>query len=64
MNRYGNVESERPIVQHIDREEQGGTQHPFSEWHGRGSKEIAALGIELIMQCRQTSKDELEERDE
>lgn len=64
MDWDGNVESKSPVVQHIDREKQSCADAPFAKRHGRRSEEIAAIGVELIVQCRQAGKDELEECDE
>ena len=64
MDWNGDVECERPVVHHVDGKEQRSADTPFSEWNGRWLDEILTIRIELIMQSRETSEYELEERDE
>ena len=63
MNWNGYVESESPIVHHIDREEQRRANAPFTERNRRGPNKVTAIGIELVMQCRNTCEHELKESD-
>jgi hypothetical protein len=49
MNRYGDVESKRPVVQHIDREEQARAYAPFPERYGRRADEVSSIGVELVV---------------
>ena len=58
------VECERPVIHHVDRKEQGGTNDPFFERYRRWFDKKAVSGVELIVQSRQASKDELKKGDE
>lgn len=58
------VECERPIVHHVDREEQSCTGDPFLERYRRRLDKKAVSRVELIVQSRQASKYKLEEGDE
>ena len=49
MDRYGNVESESPVIQHVDREEQRRADAPFSKWHRRRPEEITTVGVKLVV---------------
>jgi hypothetical protein len=49
MNRYGDVESKRPVVQHIDREEQACAYAPFPERNRGRADEVSSIRVELVV---------------
>lgn len=64
MDWDGDVKSKCPVVEHVDCEEQYCADAPFSEWYRRRFEKVATVWIELIVQCRETRENELEESDE
>ena len=64
MHGNGDVESESPVIQHVDCEEQCCANAPFSKWYWRRLDEVASFRVELVVQSREAREDELEQGDE
>ena len=64
MYRDGDVESESPVIQHVDCKKQCGANAPFSKRYWRRLDEVASFRVELVVQGREAREDELEQGDE
>jgi hypothetical protein len=61
MHRYAYIKRKRPVIHHVNGEEQSGADAPFAKGDRRGCDEVRGGRRELVMQGRSTCEDELEE---